>query len=108
MNSLIHFPSNRGRDWLCMKMTPHWNAVNHKQVKRLGIYFLMTIGCGTGNSPTIVVLCRKSITCFSSRPTPPLASSSTWGTRCLRSRMTVFRGSSLLTICSHASEGVNR
>ena len=68
IKSLTNSPSKRGTVWLCMKITPHWNAVNHRQVKRFGWYLRMTIGCGTGSKPTIVVLCRKVTTCCSSTP----------------------------------------
>mmetsp|Transcript_35078 Transcript_35078/g.60385 ORF Transcript_35078/g.60385 Transcript_35078/m.60385 type:complete len:212 (+) Transcript_35078:137-772(+) len=68
----------------------------------------MTIGCGTGSSPTMVVERKKSITIFSSTPTFLLAISSTWGTKCFSRRRMVLSGRSALTDCSHASEGKKR
>ncbi len=40
-------PSNKQMDWLCMKITPHINAVNQSEVNLFDWYFLTTIGCGT-------------------------------------------------------------
>lgn len=52
IKSFTFFPSNRGTVWLCMKITPHWKAVNQRHVYLFGWYLRIMIGCGTGRRPT--------------------------------------------------------
>mmetsp|Transcript_18449 Transcript_18449/g.36475 ORF Transcript_18449/g.36475 Transcript_18449/m.36475 type:complete len:251 (-) Transcript_18449:1188-1940(-) len=102
-------PSKSGMSWLFRNTTPHMKAVNHRPVKRFGVYLRMTMGWGTGSRPTMVVLVRKDMMVASSiAPSDRRTSSSIWGTKCCSNRRMVVKGSSFFTAASHELLGTKR
>mmetsp|Transcript_2116 Transcript_2116/g.4615 ORF Transcript_2116/g.4615 Transcript_2116/m.4615 type:complete len:216 (-) Transcript_2116:1897-2544(-) len=105
----MHSRSKMGGCWLLRNITPHMNAVNQMLVYWFGWYFRITIACGTGSNPTMVMSLNTSrISISSTTPFFRRHMSSTTGTRCWRRRLHVSRGRARLISPIQDSSGTNR